>query len=297
MTVLDPWNKPGVKGHKNYGQEGILPEKSRYEKDFWENKETRAHFETDFWETVHIDCRMVDVADSLLAFVPTNIYSVGTVHEIVLGRNQFKPVLLISPPISYDMFPPLKNLTGEEKQALKYYGLKENPKGIPSQWYGNVVGGNNMFDGFGWENLPFKESDFYPRLIAEVIQAAKPSEEETKEYERWEKVREWITNYKPLQELSGGVLDHVNYPDEHEKSLLAEELKQEEEVKRRYFWYNHPYQPKRPALYQVFSIASGHIPSRLTIIPGLDEDGQVTYHSHECLDDNWMILADDTSSQ
>ena len=150
IRVLDPWNKPMIRGHENYGQEGIVPNKEQYERDFWTNAGTRAQFERDFWETVHIDLRMTDISDFVISFVPTNIYSVGTVHEIIVARNQRKPVLMVSPPIKYDFFPELANLPDNVKRALKFYGLKENPQGIPSQWYGNIVGGQNMFDGFGW---------------------------------------------------------------------------------------------------------------------------------------------------
>lgn len=290
VTVLDPWNKPRVKGHKDYGKEGILPEKGRYENDFWTNKETRARFELDFWETVHIDCRMVDVADSILAFVPTNIYSVGTVHEIVLGRNQFKPVLLVSPPISYDYFPALKNLGAEERQALKFYGLKENPHGIPSQWYGNVVGGNNFFDGFGWEDIPFKSDDFYPRLIRHVLALAKPNDEQTTEFANWQRVSDWVAGDAGLQALQGGILDAVHFPDAEERALLEKELEHPNEQARTYFWYNHPYSPKRPALYQLFSIASGLIPTRSSIVTSLAADGSIQHQSHESIDDNWVIF-------
>lgn len=291
VTVLDPWNKPRVKGHQDYGKEGLVPDKKRYEETFWTDKETRAQFELDFWETVHIDCRMVDVADSILAFVPTNIYSVGTVHEIVLGRNQFKPVLLISPPISYDFFPALKNLSDEEKQALKFYGLKENPNGIPSQWYGNVVGGNNLFDGFGWEDLKFKTADFYPQLIKHVLELAKPKDATSKDYAKWQQVSAWVQSFKPLQDLKGGVLDHVTYTDASEEQMLLDQLKMPAETQREYFWYNHAYTPKRPALYQLFSIASGHIPTRMTIVPSLDASGKTHYSQHECIDDNWVLFS------
>ena len=140
IRVLDPWNKPMIRGHENYGQEGITPNKEQYERDFWTNAATRAQFERDFWETVHIDLRMTDISDFVISFVPTNIYSVGTVHEIIVARNQRKPVLMVSPPIKYDFFPELANLPDNVKRALKFYGLKENPQGIPSQWYGNIVG-------------------------------------------------------------------------------------------------------------------------------------------------------------
>jgi len=185
------------------GLEGLLPAKERYETDFWVSHQTRARFEQDFWETVHIDLRMTDISDFVIAFVPTNIYSVGTVHEIITARNQLKPVLLISPPISYDFFPALHSLTAEQKKALKFYGLKENPQGLPSQWYGNIVGGHNMFDGFGWEHLDLKGADFYERLIGDFIS----SEPSPGENPKWQETRNWASQFQPLLNLRGGVLD------------------------------------------------------------------------------------------
>lgn len=290
MTVLDPWNKPTIRGHDNYGQEGVIHSKSEYEKDFWTNKETRARFETDFWETVHIDLRMTDISDFIMAFVPTNIYSVGTVHEIVTARLQLKPALLISPPVNYDLFPEIKNLPDSAKKALKFYGLKENPHGIPSQWYGNIVGGHYMFDGFGWENLNFKDKDFYPKLIENVINTSKPADEDQDEMKRWQDVKKWASEYKPFESLSGGVLDNIKVK-ENEKDLLERALNNPVEQQRKYFWYNTPYTPKRPALYQLFSIASGYIPPRLHIIRHLDNEGNVSYQRVESVDDCWLLIA------
>lgn len=290
VHVLDPWNKPVVKGHREYGNEGIVTDKESYLKDFWTNKETRARFEADFWETVHIDCRMVDISDSLLAFVPTNIYSVGTVHEIVLGRNQFKPVLMVSPPISYEFFPALCNLPREVKNALKFYGLKENPHGIPSQWYGTVVGGNNMFDGFGWEDLPVKSADFYPRLLKRVMELARPASP-GKDLDVWHKVSDWLSGFEALQKLSGGVLDHVVFQNPDEETMLRKELESTPEKERDFFWYDTPYSCKRPVLYQLFSIASGHIPTRTTVISKLNAQGEVEYQACESIDDNWLLMA------
>lgn len=290
MTVLDPWNKPAIRGHSNYGQEGVVHSKSEYEKDFWTNKATRARFETDFWETVHIDLRMTDISDFLMAFVPTNIYSVGTVHEIVTARLQLKPTLLISPPVRYDLFPEINALSEKSKKALKYYGLKENPQGIPSQWYGNIVGGHYMFDGFGWEDLKFKDENFYPKLINRVVQISKPDNDDDEEMKRWMDVKKWASSYKPFKNLAGGVLDNIKIqPDE--KGLLDEALNKPAERKREYFWYNTPFTPKRPALYQLFSIASGYIPPRLHIIRHLDDEGHVSYQKVESVDDCWLLLA------
>ena len=295
ITVLDPWNKPVIKGHENYGKEGVIPSKSEYEKDFWTNDETRARFETDFWETVHIDLRMVDIADSVITFVPTNIYSVGTVHEIVTARNQFKPVLMVSPPVKYEFFPEIDQLSEETKKVLKFYGLKENSKGIPSQWYGNIVGGHYMFDGFGWESLKLKSKDFYPQLVSEVIKNAEPSPEKAEKHDRWEEVKEWVSRYSKIKNLSGSVLDHLTF-EEGEQELLEEELEKPNEKRRQYFWYNTQYAPERSVLYQIFNIASGYIPPRLQIVSHLDETGNVQYESYESTDDCWLLIAHEEES-
>ncbi|TXT64057.1 MAG: hypothetical protein BAJALOKI1v1_620008 [Promethearchaeota archaeon] len=290
ITVLDPWNKPEVKGHKNYGQEGIIHSKQEYEKDFWTNNETRARFETEFWETVHIDLRMVDLSDFLITFVPTNIYSVGTVHEVVTARLQLKPVLMISPPIKYEFFPEIHCLPEETKKILKFYGLKQNPKGIPSQWYGNIVGGHYLFDGFGFEDLQFKSPTFYQDLIHKIIENNKPQETNKEDYTLWKKVKDWVEHYKPLQQLKGSILDHIKFKNS-EESLLRKELEAPNEKKRRYFWYNSPYKSMRPMLYQLFKIASGYIPPRLQVVSHLDENGDLQYNSIEVVDDSWLLMS------
>lgn len=292
VTVLDPWNKPTVLGHSDeYGAEGLLPAKAQYEVDFWTSRETRARFEQDFWETVHIDLRMTDISDFVVSFVPTNIYSVGTVHEIITARNQLKPVLLVSPPVKYDFFPALDNLTVKQREALKFYGLKENPQGLPSQWYGNIVGGHNMFDGFGWEALEFKASDFYQNLINHVLEIAAKTLEDNDARIRWNEIREWATKFEPLRQLQGGVLDHVTFTDPSEEKLLENALSKRAEQERKYFWYNHQYESKRPFLYHLLSIASGHIPPKVTVIPELIDSTTVEYREIRSVDDNWLLLA------
>jgi hypothetical protein len=291
IRVLDPWNKPMIRGHDNYGQEGVLPNKDQYEADFWTNAATRVRFERDFWETVHIDLRMTDLSDFVVAFVPTNIYSVGTVHEIIVARQQQKPVLMISPPIRYDFFPELAALTDEAKRALKFAGFKENPQGIPSQWYGNIVGGRNMFDGFGWEALDIKRPDFYEALIETVLADAKPAEEYGPDYVRWQQVSAWTKNSEALKALSGGVLDHVKFADDREQALFDKEMENPLEANRRFFWHNKPYTPKRSYLYQFLCIASGYIPPKLNILSQLDADGNVVPVLTESVDDDWLLIS------
>ncbi len=291
IRVLDPWNKPSIRGHSDYGKEGIAPNKNQYSADFWTNAATRARFERDFWETVHIDLRMTDLSDFVVAFVPTNIYSVGTVHEIIVARLQRKPVLLISPPVKYDFFPELAALPERVKEALKFYGLKENPQGMPSQWYGNIVGGQNLFDGFGWEALEIKRPDFYPALIQAVMNDARPKDETSADFRRWEKVSAWVKGSKALADLKGGVVDHTVFSSEEERDLFRTEIQNNSEHDHRYFWHNQPYTPQRSFLYQFLCIASGYIPPRLNINSKLDENGNVHPVAHESVDDDWLLIS------
>lgn len=296
VTVLDPWNKPAIRGHSGeYGQEGVLPSKAHYEADFWTNPATRARFEKDFWETVHIDCRMTDVSDFLISFVPTNIYSVGTVHEIVLARSQFKPVLFVSPPVKYEYFPELDALDPHVRELLRFYGLKENPEGIPSQWYGNIVGGHNMFDGFGWENLEFKSPDFYTALIREVLDLAKPTTPNPQEERTWNEVSRWAADYPGFHSLHGSLFDQSS-PSEEERHLLDHELASPREQARKYFWYNRPYRPRRPMLYQLFAIASGHIPPRTNVVNTVAPDGSIDRVTYDAVDDDWLLISTDSSN-
>ena len=290
VTILDPWNKPTIKGFRNYGAEGVVHDKKFYEQNFWEKDDLRAMYGTDFEETVHIDLRMVDVSDFVIAFCPTNTYSVGTVHEIVVARQQHKPTLLVSPPISFDMFPGLAGIPEETKKLLKTYGLKENKRGLPSQWYGNIVGGHNFFDGFGFENMNIKDENFYAKLVDSVLESARPDPSDSAKMEKWQKVCRWAKNFEPLTQLTGGILDHVEY-EKGEKSLLAQSMKNPEEQKRLYYWYNSPYMPKHPLLYHLFSIAAGVMPAKISFVEQVDANGEKSKKAQEKLDDDWLLLS------
>jgi hypothetical protein len=90
-TVFDPWNKPQVSGMPHYGKEDEFTTAKRgnwtYD-DSDEGRRTRSSLCEEYWPTLHIDLRMTDLADFLIAYCPTNIYSVGTVHEIAMARQQ-----------------------------------------------------------------------------------------------------------------------------------------------------------------------------------------------------------------
>ena len=162
-TIYDPWNKPSVVGMPHYGKEDEFSTEKRYKwtyEDSSEGDRIRAEMDVEFWSTMHIDLRMVDTSDFLISYCPTNIYSVGTVHEIVMARLQRKPVLFVSPPV---VFPSLQELEQHLKSKGDNQGtklldrlrtevpLRPNPEAIPSMWYMTLLDGHYFFDGFGFQ--------------------------------------------------------------------------------------------------------------------------------------------------
>lgn len=163
VTVFDPWEKPDVVGMPHYGKEDEFSTQERHRWTFADTEEgamTRAKLGDHFWPTLHIDLRMVDTSDFLVAYVPSNIYSVGTVHEIVLACQQHKPVLIVSPSV---MFPAASELKDYLERARDEQGVKlweelerqvpilENPQGTPSMWYMGLIEPDYWFDGFGFD--------------------------------------------------------------------------------------------------------------------------------------------------
>jgi len=184
--VYDPWNKPEVVGMRHYGKEDEFSTQKRYQWTFEDSPEgdrLRAELCNEFWPTMHIDLRMVDTSDFLITYCPTNIYSVGTVHEIVMASLQHKPILFVSPPV---VFPSLEELEQHLDKKSDSQGkslleklqteapLRPNPEAIPSMWYMALLDGHYFFDGFdfkpymkqfGWKRgeLDEREDKFPPK--------------------------------------------------------------------------------------------------------------------------------------
>lgn len=165
-TVFDPWNKPNVRNFHEYGKEDIKTTDAREAWVFADNQEgaiTRSGIARGFRETLHIDLRMVDLSDIVIAYCPTNVYSVGTPHEIVIARQQHKPVLFVSPPVHHHAYNELKAHLAKDKKGLELLNrvetelpIKTNPKAVPSLWYMPLVGAHNFFDGFGFALKDFQ---------------------------------------------------------------------------------------------------------------------------------------------
>jgi hypothetical protein len=160
VTVFDPWDKPDVRGLHEYGREGVDTTGAREGWTFEDSDrgaEARAKCTGKFWETLHIDLRMVDVSDFVVAYCPTTVYSVGTPHEIILCRQQRKPVLFVSPKVMLPSLEALRAHLGGDARGQELLDalvaevpIKNNPRGIPSLWYMPLVGGESFFDGFGF---------------------------------------------------------------------------------------------------------------------------------------------------
>jgi hypothetical protein len=163
VRVFDPWFKPLVRGRDRYGIEDA---DSTGDRDHWvfgdseDAARIRSRLSGRFWEVMHIDLRMVDLSDFVIAYCPTNLYSVGTPHEIVLARQQHKPVLLVSPPVRFDAWHKLRAETSSNPRLKALFEAaevevvaRENPTGAPSQWYMTLVGSESFFDGFGWDDV------------------------------------------------------------------------------------------------------------------------------------------------
>ena len=183
-TLYDPWNKPEVLGMPHYGKEDEFSAQVREQWTFEDSEEgdrKRAEISVHFWPTFHIDLRMVDTSDFLISYVPTNIYSVGTVHEIATARLQRKPVLMVCPPVVFSEVARLEEHLKERgdeagltllKQVVERAPLKENLRGTPSLWYMALVDGHYFFDGFGF--APYLEEFGWERGHLDALEERFP---------------------------------------------------------------------------------------------------------------------------
>jgi hypothetical protein len=232
--VFDPWFKPGVRGLHQYGLEDLKSLDARESWTFEQGQkgdEVRARIAEKFWETLHIDLRMVDTSDFTIAYCPTNIYSVGTAHEIILSRQQYKPVLFVSPPVTFPALEELRaHLKGDKaglemlEKVVAEVPVKANPRGIPSMWYMPLIGSGHFFDGFGfkayrkrfgWKEIPMDaQEEAHPPRNPLLPYLEKLAREIPK---RWDNK---LKDYVPNDEWLLWDLDGLNKPQESEDQGL-----------------------------------------------------------------------------
>ncbi len=210
-VVFDPWFKPAVRGLEEYGHEDLNTIRTREDWTFEPGQagdEARARCAEQFWETIHIDLRMVDTSDFTIAYVPTNIYSVGTAHEIILTRLQIKPVLFVSPAVVFPTLDRLReHLRGDAEglalldQLAAEAPIKPNPLAIPSLWYMPLIGGT-FFDGFGF--APYRERFGWEPIPMDAREEQHPPQNPLLPYleslarevpKRWDnRLKQYVTN-------------------------------------------------------------------------------------------------------
>ena len=215
VTVFDPWFKPDVRGLHEYGREDVksgdrIRKRWTYESGR-KGAQERSWCSKQFWETLHIDLRMVDTSDFMISYCPTNIYSVGTPHEIILARQQRKPVLFVSPYVGFDALGKLREhlAAGGDKTGLELLArlqtevpIKENPTAAPSLWYMPLIGSEHFFDGFGfaayqakfgWTEIPIDAHERrHPPKRPLLPFIEKINEELPKKWSRH--VNDWVAN-------------------------------------------------------------------------------------------------------
>jgi hypothetical protein len=172
VVVFDPWEKPEVRAMHDYGAEGEGTTDVRAAwtyKDGEEGAEARAQVAESFWPALHIDLRMVDTSDFIICYCPTNVYSVGTPHEIILANEQHKPVLFVSPYVSFPALSRLKEHLAKDaagtallEDLVTQVPIKENKNASPSLWYMPLIGGEHFFDGFGFAH--YREQFGWPEI-------------------------------------------------------------------------------------------------------------------------------------
>jgi len=91
-NIIDPCNKPFTNLYKQ-DLDAVNLERLDHLKRLgnWEEVEDIAKW------TIHLDLRFVDKADIIYAHVDPNVFTAGTIDEIITARTQKKPVILVVP--------------------------------------------------------------------------------------------------------------------------------------------------------------------------------------------------------
>ncbi len=87
-NIFSPTNKPKVAYAQPVTEEWALQQKYRDTQDW-------IALERQMKRIITMDLRMVDKSDIIIAWLPKDVRTVGTIEEIVTARRQKKPVIVI----------------------------------------------------------------------------------------------------------------------------------------------------------------------------------------------------------
>jgi hypothetical protein len=178
VTVFDPWNKPQVRGLHEYGREGVGTVEIKNEWTFargrracaWKGSGASGRRSTSVRGGIHPTSSSPTARPASTASAP---------HEIIVAREQHKPVLFVSPPVRFDALDALRAHLAADKKGTKLLDalaaavpIKDNPEGIPSLWYLPLVGGEAFFDGFGFKE--YRRRFGWPRIPLDDHEDAAP---------------------------------------------------------------------------------------------------------------------------
>ncbi len=143
QMILDPTNKPVTyEGYTDFDTE----------KDHYHS--LRKHGQWDELEklcqmTMHVDLRLVDKSDLIIAVLDPTVPMFGTIHEIVQARLQKKPVVLIDP----------RGLEGTSIWAIGLVGYKRIFTTIDKSidYLKDIFNGTLATDDTEWLFLSFKD--------------------------------------------------------------------------------------------------------------------------------------------
>ena len=89
--ILDPCQKPvSSDKYRDFDSEADYYDMLR-KHCMWDELEAQTKM------TIHVDLRMVDLSDVIIAVFNPDVFMFGTIHEIVQARQQKKPVLVVDP--------------------------------------------------------------------------------------------------------------------------------------------------------------------------------------------------------
>ena len=187
VVVFDPWFKPEIRGVEGTAaRTRRTPPPARVDVRGHEGPVRRGarRCAEAFWPALHIDLRMVDTSDFVIAHCPDQ-----RLQRRHPARDHPRPASSASRSCSSarrSLSRPWTNSAGTWScqgdavgarllaELEQQVPIKPNPAGSPSQWYMPLVGSEHFFDGFGF--YLYHDRFGWPRSATRSGGAARPPE-------------------------------------------------------------------------------------------------------------------------